>query len=133
MLPNPGELPFDISKHPACRHAEKSLSRWSEERAGITSKNASSRFQIRSVLRIRVAQIWVWLKMENIWKTLLKFIIWGYPYFWKHPSVECSQMRRDVQLLSSYVLLQDMAFFRERAAGTTQYMLKLKVRSQGVN
>lgn len=46
----PGELPFDISKHPSCRHAEKSLSRWSE----------------------------------------------------------------------------DMAFFRERAAGTTQYMLKLK-------
>lgn len=27
----PGELPFDISKHPACRHAEKSLSRWSED------------------------------------------------------------------------------------------------------
>ena len=19
------------------------------------------------------------------WKTLLKWIIWGYPYFWKHP------------------------------------------------
>lgn len=33
VLPNSGELPFDISKHPACRHAEKSLSRWSEERA----------------------------------------------------------------------------------------------------
>ncbi len=44
-----------------------------------------------------------------------------------------TQKRRDVQLLSSYVLLQDMAFFRERAAGTTQYMLKLKVWIQGVN
>ena len=23
--------------------------------------------------------------MENIWKTLSKRMIWGYPYFWKHP------------------------------------------------
>ena len=21
------------------------------------------------------------------WKTLLKFMIWGYPYFWKHPNL----------------------------------------------
>ena len=48
LLPNSGELPFDISKHPACRHAEKSLSRWSEERAGITSKTVhrGSRFEV---------------------------------------------------------------------------------------
>ena len=26
-----------------------------------------------------------WFIMENIWKTLLKWMIWGYPYFWKHP------------------------------------------------
>ena len=21
------------------------------------------------------------------WKTLLKLMIWGYPYFWKHPNI----------------------------------------------
>lgn len=48
VLPNSGELPFDISKHPACRHAEKSLSRWSEETAGVTSKtlHRGSRFEV---------------------------------------------------------------------------------------
>ena len=25
---------------------------------------------------------------ENKWKTLLKWMIWGYPYFWKHPYSE---------------------------------------------
>ena len=27
--------------------------------------------------------------MENSWngKPLLKFMIWGYPYFWKHPHI----------------------------------------------
>ena len=27
-------------------------------------------------------------KMDGLyWKTLLKWMIWGYPYFWKHPYV----------------------------------------------
>ncbi len=26
------------------------------------------------------------------WKTLLKWMIWGYPYFWKHPNVQKSVM-----------------------------------------
>jgi len=25
-------------------------------------------------------------KMDGLWKTLFKWMIWGYPYFWKHPS-----------------------------------------------
>ena len=27
-----------------------------------------------------------WFIMENIWKTLSKRMIWGYPYFWKPPN-----------------------------------------------
>ncbi len=27
-----------------------------------------------------------WFTMQN-WKTLLKWMIWGYPYFWKHPYI----------------------------------------------
>ncbi|CAK8991879.1 unnamed protein product [Durusdinium trenchii] len=38
----PGELPFDISKHPACRHAEKSLSRWSEDMAFFRERAANA-------------------------------------------------------------------------------------------
>ena len=36
----PGELPFDISKHPACRHAERSISRWSEDLAFFRERAA---------------------------------------------------------------------------------------------
>ncbi len=31
-------------------------------------------------------QKWGYPKMDGLsWKTLLKWMIWGYPYFWKHP------------------------------------------------
>ncbi|CAJ1461422.1 unnamed protein product, partial [Effrenium voratum] len=41
----PGELPFDVSKHPTCKvaHAQRSLSRWSEDMAFFRDRAASTK------------------------------------------------------------------------------------------
>ena len=38
-----------------------------------------------------------WFIMENR-KTVLKWMIWGYPYFWKHP-YHGTQLRKNLQPL----------------------------------
>ena len=44
------------------------------------------------------------------WKTLLKFMIWGYPYFWKHPYEDLQ--KRLIEGLWTEINVTEMCFFR---------------------
>ena len=71
--------------------SSKALGRWSLPYLGNKQQQNISVFSVffsqfpTWVFRqIEVPQN-AWLIMENIWNTLLKWMIWGYHYFWKHP------------------------------------------------
>ena len=59
-------------------------------------------------------QKWGYSKMDGLeWKTLLKWMIWGYHHFWKHPIVQ------KLHLFSTlFVLLSKQLFVEASSFGT---------------